>query len=424
MSTFHIDPTKIKPDMVIHTPTLEQAQTVCSYLSNKKFMPFDDYKEATCIATNDGTCWSYSPKSFYKDEGYTITPFEDILVKDWKKILTTTKCAVTVNSTAQIEYVKELVGAIREEFTTSYQTWLDKYPNNCTIAIDSRKSTPVLNYSRKEYFEKNKYQLYEFSEIFPTTETTIDRNWTKLDKVESIHKYKPGDKVLVKPNLGGYCNTTSDMETLIGKVVTIKEQISGDYYSVEEMGYAWHEQMLEPYLQFKIGNTVVLKSSITKIPENMKKYKFIKPTLITDIDYELEIATLSNGLDYHFNLLDLYTTTTVAPSTNPIPTIKEPEMNNTTLRLLLTLMGVTTETVKDATNSNYIGIITDSDNTYIGYVYADTIKQLKEIIAKSENEGNTIHCFKFQDSFKQATRPVVKVTRTTSEVVEESNVSE
>ena len=71
---------------------------------------------------------------------------------------------------------------------------------------------------------------------------------------------------------------------------------------------------------------------------------------------------------------------------------------------------------------DYIGIITDQGNTYVGYVYADTIKQLKEIIAKSENEGNTIHCFKFQDSFKQATRPVVKVTRATTEVVEESNV--
>ena len=255
MSTFNIDPTKIKPNMVIHTPTLEQAKAVCTYINNKKFIYFKDYKEATCIATNDGTYWSYSPKSFYKDEGYTITPFEDILVKE--------------------------------------------------------------------------------------------------------PKYKPGDKILVKPNLGGHCNTTLDMETLIGKVVTIKEHRSGDYYSIEEMEYAWHTQMFEP-------------------------------------------APTPNQ-------------TTVALSANPIPTIKEPEMNNTTLKLLLTLMGVTTETIKDATNSNYIGIITDSDNTYIGYVYADTIKQLKEIIAKSENEGNTIHCFKFQDSFKQATRPVVKVSRTTSE---------
>ena len=324
---FNIDPTKIKPDMIIHTPTLEQAQAICNYINKDKISErrFEDYKTHTCINTNNGKFWTYNTKVCYDEKVRTITSFEDILVQESK-------------------------------------------------------------------------------------DSTIE------------HKYSPRDKVLVKPDLGGHINTHDGMEELIGKVVTIKEQRGYDYYYIEEMTYAWHAQMFEPYLQFKVGDTVVLKSSITKIPENMQKYKFIKPTLITDIDYELEIATLSNGLDYHFNLLELYTTTTVAPSANPTPTIKELEMNNTTLKLLLTLMGVTTETIKDATNSNYIGIITNEDNSYVGYVYADTVKQLKEIIAKSENEGNTIHCLKFQDSFKQATRPVVKVSRASSEVVEESDV--
>ena len=102
----------------------------------------------------------------------------------------------------------------------------------------------------------------------------------------------------------------------------------------------------------------------------------------------------------------------VALDANPTKS-KEEQMNNTTLTLLFTLMGVSTETPKNATNSNYIGIITNSEDAYVGYVYADTVKQLKEIIAKSENEGNTIHCFKFQYSYKQATRPVVKITRST-----------
>jgi hypothetical protein len=76
----------------------------------------------------------------------------------------------------------------------------------------------------------------------------------------------------------------------------------------------------------------------------------------------------------------------------------------------------TKEAPKDATNSQYIGIITNSDDEYVGYVYSSNEDELKEIIAKPSNEGNTIHTFKFNDSFKQATRPVVKVPRSTTPV--------
>lgn len=110
---------------------------------------------------------------------------------------------------------------------------------------------------------------------------------------------------------------------------------------------------------------------------------------------------------------DLFPKTLSACSPEPTQTQttqKENTMDKTTLKLLLTLMGATTEEPKDATNSQYIGILTEDDE-YIGYVYADTLKEMKEIIAKRENEGRTIHTFEFYKSYAQAPRPIIEVKR-------------
>ena len=279
MNKYIIDPTKIKPGMVIHTPTLEQSIAVCK-TTNISYFRY--YKENTCINIRNNGNWSYGSKSFYKSEGYTITPFEDILVQ---------------------------------------------------------KSIPM-------YLNR-------------------------------------------KPQVGDYVHRKEEHLRVSFDIKTFKLK-----------------DALIPYKIIKLYKNHLEFDGIG--PWDIDKFNVINPNHPSHPEYSLQNVSTNNDKP-----------ASVAPSANPTPTLKEPEMNNTTLKLLLTLMGVTTETIKDATNSNYIGIITDQDNTYVGYVYADTIKQLKEIIAKSENEGNTIHCFKFQDSFKQATRPVVKVTRTTTEVVEE-----
>lgn len=157
---------------------------------------------------------------------------------------------------------------------------------------------------------------------------------------------------------------------------------------------------------YKYDNTYVV--TVTRIDSyNNSIYYKDTTSCHTDIKWFLENYKPRPDLD---------TQATVHSDVEPTSTIKETTMNKTTLKLLLALMGATTQETKDATNSNYIGIITNSNDEYLGYVYADTVKELKEIIAKPSNESNTIHIFKFADSYKQAARPVVKLARATSTV--------
>lgn len=84
-------------------------------------------------------------------------------------------------------------------------------------------------------------------------------------------------------------------------------------------------------------------------------------------------------------------------------------MDNTTLELLLDLMGVT-EAPKDATNSEYVGIMTEN-NEYKGYVYFDEDSEAEAIMAKPENEGLQLHTFKYSGTLTQKPRKVIRVER-------------
>ena len=90
---------------------------------------------------------------------------------------------------------------------------------------------------------------------------------------------------------------------------------------------------------------------------------------------------------------------------------KENNMENTTLKLLLALMEATEEVVADATNSKYVGIMTDEDNQYVGYIYFDDKDEATAIMQQRENEGKTLHIFKYKDSITQEPRTVISVKR-------------
>lgn len=101
-------------------------------------------------------------------------------------------------------------------------------------------------------------------------------------------------------------------------------------------------------------------------------------------------------------------------STEPTQqTTKEPTMNKLDLKLLVALMSAlpNEETPKDATNSQFVGIMTDTNNNYLEYVYADTEAELSEIIAQPANEGNVLHVFNYSTSLTQKPRKVIKVNR-------------
>lgn len=89
----------------------------------------------------------------------------------------------------------------------------------------------------------------------------------------------------------------------------------------------------------------------------------------------------------------------------------EKQMPNSNLILLIHFLATQAEEKVDATNAKHIGILAESDGTYTGYVYANTLKQLQDIVRKPENEGRKLHIFDYNQTIAQKVRPVTQVSR-------------
>ena len=96
-----------------------------------------------------------------------------------------------------------------------------------------------------------------------------------------------------------------------------------------------------------------------------------------------------------------------APSEPTQPTIKEQPMNKTTLKLLLELLSASEE-VKDATNSKFVGIITNEDE-YVGYIYFDSKEDATECMAQPKMELHKLHLFEKSCVLAQKPRKVIEV---------------
>lgn len=96
-----------------------------------------------------------------------------------------------------------------------------------------------------------------------------------------------------------------------------------------------------------------------------------------------------------------------APSKPTQTTIKEQPMNKTTLKLLLELLGASQE-VKDATNSKFVGIITNEDE-YIGYMYFDSKEDATECMSQPKMELHKLHLFEKSCVLAQKPRKVIEV---------------
>lgn len=93
-------------------------------------------------------------------------------------------------------------------------------------------------------------------------------------------------------------------------------------------------------------------------------------------------------------------------------TQKEQTMNKLDLIALLDMMAeAITDTTPNATNAKHIGILTESDGTYVGYVYANTTKELEDIIRKASNEDRQLHVFNYNTTLIQKPREVITVDR-------------
>lgn len=90
-------------------------------------------------------------------------------------------------------------------------------------------------------------------------------------------KYKVGDKARVLKDLKinskyGNCKFMFDMVSMLGKTVTIKA-VYDKHYAIEEFGYPWSDEMLEPITTKTVLTTTDVINAAT---EAFKKY-------ITDI---------------------------------------------------------------------------------------------------------------------------------------------
>ena len=95
----------------------------------------------------------------------------------------------------------------------------------------------------------------------------------------------------------------------------------------------------------------------------------------------------------------------------PIP--EEETMNKSSLILLLEMMAaMSNEEVTDATNAQHISILTEVNGSYVGYVYANTLAELEDVVRKPSNEGRTLHVFDYSTTLAQKPRKVVAVART------------
>ena len=89
----------------------------------------------------------------------------------------------------------------------------------------------------------------------------------------------------------------------------------------------------------------------------------------------------------------------------------EKQMPNFNLTLLIQFLAAQAAAKVDATNAKHIGILAESDGTYTGYVYANTLKELQDIVRKPENEGKKLYIFDYNQTIAQKPRPVTQVSR-------------
>ena len=175
----------------------------------------------------------------------------------------------------------------------------------------------------------------------------------------------------------------------------------------------WQKRFEEELPVYVIGKYGYTDRCMSIPPKNWDKnytFSMTDPSLIQKVpmskeDIELfkqqvPLSTLHLGLCTEIPL-----GATTDCSLHPI--IKEQPMDKTTLKLLLELLGASEE-VKDATNSKFVGIITNEDE-YVGYMYFDSKEDATECMAQPKMELHKLHLFEKSCVLAQKPRKVIEV---------------
>ncbi len=91
------------------------------------------------------------------------------------------------------------------------------------------------------------------------------------------------------------------------------------------------------------------------------------------------------------------------------PKQKEQTMQKLDLKLLLEFL--TQPKASDATSAKHIGVLTEANGDYVGYVYADSVEELEDVVRKLENEGRKLHVFNYSTTLAQKPRKIIQVER-------------
>lgn len=211
------------------------------------------------------------------------------------------------------------------------------------------------------------------------------------------------DSVIDSKNI--ICNTIS------------KAVLQSDSFKLIKTKPGYEAKTGDMIIRFKDGTSTMPTGGVFKAKKVMPTSIYYTETLSANINECLVLCTKepeytlntdtsftdTNSYDYYINFKEL---------TEQNKTIEEKPMQKILdLSFLSTFMTITTAEVKDATNSELVIIKMDNNGNYSGYFYADSEDEIKEVVARPENEGAKFYTFKFSTVFSQRPRKVVEVTR-------------
>lgn len=220
------------------------------------------------------------------------------------------------------------------------------------------------------------YRNWELVEESPPTEW-VDR-FLPTEK-RNLAFYKRSGEPWTKAeydNIQNYCGLCNDSSSITDSYSQTKKFIFDDGGSYNYM-FMWYEQEEDP------------------------AFKNCTQVTYEDI-FETAVAT---SCSQHDDIADAISYIT--------PISEEETMNKSSLILLLEMMAaMSAKEVTDATNAKHIGILTESNGSYVGYVYANTLAELEDVVRTPANEGRTLHVFDYSTTLAQKPRKVVAIART------------
>ena len=227
-------------------------------------------------------------------------------------------------------------------------------------------------YSQEVYYEQGYSSHYKNWELVTQPTEWVDR--ILPTEKRNLAFYKRSGKPWTREeynNIQQYCGDCTDTST------TFSHKWVFDDKAPKSFMYTWSEQ------------------------ERHSNFKNCKQVAYEDIFK----TTVTTSCSQHDDIADAISYIT------PIP--EEETMNKSSLILLLEMMAaMSNEEVTDATNAQHIGILTEVNGSYVGYVYANTLAELEDVVRTPANEGRTLHVFDYSTTLAQKPRQVVAVART------------